>query len=63
MALRRHHQGELATVARPSLDLIEQLRRRLGAVGDYEQSPGLRLVLGHGGIDARAGAQGIIRIE
>jgi hypothetical protein len=59
MALGRHDQREVAAVARPPLDLLEQPRRRLGAVGDDEQSPGGGF--GHGTMQARAGAGRVIR--
>ena len=41
VALGRDHQDEVATPARPPLDLLEQMRRRLGAIGDDEQSDSL----------------------
>ena len=52
MALGRDHQDEVATAARPPLDLLEQMRRRLGAVGDDEQ-PDLRF--SHAHMQRRAG--------
>ena len=39
MALGRHHERDLTAGASAAGDLLEQQRRRLGAVGDHEQPP------------------------
>jgi hypothetical protein len=54
MALGRDHQQDGGVVARPLLDLGEQPRRRLCAIGDHEQSPSGGF--GHGPMQAAPGA-------